>query len=363
MPAYKYTTSAGKKLWYSNFYYKDYNGKSVHKCKRGFATKKEAQDWERSFLEKSSKDPTITFSALLDNYLEDMRLRLKPTTMANKEAVYRSKIKPFFGEMKICDITPLTVRQWQNSLIEFRDEKGNAYSETYLKTLHVQLSCLMNYAVKYYNLSKNPCHSTGGIGNSNADEMKIWSREQFESFIRHEDIAEYHLAFNILFYTGMREGELLALTPDDIPRDEPVIHVSKTYAVVDGDAMLLTPKTPQSLRDIPIHQQLHDEIMEYIDSLFIKNDDLIFWFSKASLLKEFHSMAQKAGLEQIRIHDLRHSHVSMLIQMGIPLPEISKRLGHKSPSTTLRIYSHLIPGNERRIAVAIGRLIDSPENG
>ena len=156
MPAYKYFTKDGKTKWYANFYYDDWLGKRQHKCKRGFSTKKEAIEWERDFLAQGAKDPDILFSALIKNYMQDCSSRLKLTTLENKQYLIDMKLLPFFKDMKIGDITPIVIHRWQDAMINYRDEKGNPYSQTYLKTINNQMSAIMNYAVKYYKLRSNP---------------------------------------------------------------------------------------------------------------------------------------------------------------------------------------------------------------
>lgn len=362
MPAYKYETQDGKKLWYCSFHYIDWTGENKRKKKKGFSTKKEALEWEREFLDKTSENPEMLFSSLVYNYMKDCSSRFKPTTLENKQYIYNEKLLPYFGNMKICDITAIRVRKWQSELMDYKDEKGNPYSETYLKTIHTQLSAVMNYAVKYYGLKQNPCHSAGSIGKSKADEMSVWSRDQFETFIQYEKRSVYHLAFNLLFYSGIREGELLALTPEDICMDEPIIRITKSYAIVDGEEYFLTPKTIKSKRDVHLHQKLYDELLEYVQGAAIGYDERIFYFKKNGLYSEFKRILAKADLPPIRVHDLRHSHASMLIHMGVPITEISNRLGHDNPEITLRVYSHMYPGNARNISELINDLV-SGNNG
>ncbi|MDD2960025.1 MAG: site-specific integrase [Lachnospiraceae bacterium] len=356
MPAYKYQTKEGKNLWYCSFHYADWMGQNKRKKKMGFATRREALDWERTFLDKECKNPDILFSSLVENYMKDCDTHMKPTTLENKQYIYDLKLIPYFGKMKVSDITPLRVRTWQNELINYKDENGEAYSPTYLKSIHAQLSAILNYAVKYYNLPGNPCKATGSMGKGKAAEMKIWTRDQFEQFLPFEKKQGYHCAFNILFYSGVRASELLALTPEDVPRDRNVLRINKNFAVVKGVAMFLTPKTERSIREVSIHKSLHDEILQYIDDLCLDPEERIFYFTKSGLLKEFHNISEKAGLEQIRIHDLRHSHTSMLIDMNIPIIQISERLGHENVETTWKIYAHLYPGKAETVADKLGDL-------
>lgn len=353
MPAYKYTLKSGKVLWYANFYYTDWTGQKKHACKRGFKTQREAKEYERIFLDQQNTTSDILFSSLVENYLEDMRHRLKPTTMEQKEFIIERKLLPYFGHQKICDIDTIKIRKWQNELISHRQENGKPFSQTYLKTVNNQMSAIMNYAVRHYRLATNPCHAAGSIGRSNAGSMKIWNQEEYERFSKCIKKSAMRLAFDILFYTGMRSGELLALTePDILPTKK--ISVNKNYAKVDGEELFLEPKTPKANRTISIPDFLYDDIMNYISKLGgLCKTDRIFYFTKSALDKEIKVGAKAAGLDPIRVHDLRHSHASMLVDMGFPPLEIAERLGHESIKTTLDTYSHLYPEKDSTIA---GRL-------
>lgn len=343
MPAYKYKTKKGATRWYCSFHYRNWKGEDDRKKKMGFETKREALDWEKSFLNGLKQGPDILFSELYEKYIEDGDTRLKPTTMNIKRRVFEDKILPYFKDMKVCDITALHIRNWQNMLINYRDENGKPYSQTYLRSLHGKLSAMMNYAVNYYKLDSNPCKEAGTMGKAKSDEMSIWTRDQFECFIHFVTRPSYHCAFNVLFYGGLREGEMLALTASDIPRDKALINVNKNYAVVNGKKLILTPKTPKSKRVVSIHDQLHQELLSYIDQMHLGPNDRLFTFCKASFYMEFKKRTAEAGLPEIRIHDLRHSHASMLINMDIIPIQIADRLGHESVQTTLRVYAHLYP--------------------
>lgn len=354
MPAYKYTLKDGKTTrWYANFYYTDWTGEKKHACKRGFVTQREAKEYERNFLDQLGKSSDILFSNLVENYLDDMRHRLKVTTMAGKEYLITKKLVPYFGKLKVRDIDAITIRKWQNEIMTLTDDNGEPYSQTYIKTIHNQLSAIMNYAVKHYGLSQNPCRAAGSIGKSHAEEMNIWTQEQFETAIALEQKTAYKLAFNILFYSGIREGELLALTPADVlPTMQ--LDICKTFAVIKGEEIINTPKTIRSKRKVAIPQFLYDDINSYVDKLGgIAPNERIFMFTKSSLGREFKRITALAGLEPIRVHDLRHSHASMLINMGEELLEISRRLGHESVKTTSDTYGHLYPDKDIKLASRI----------
>lgn len=349
MPAYKYKTKTGGTKWYANFYYTDWKGVKQHKCKRGFSTRREAQEYERDFLNAEATDPDITFPSLVENFFIENENRLKPTTYANKKFLIAKHVLPYFKELKISEITPLTIHRWQNELIGYRDEEGNPYSPTYLRSINRQMSCLMNYAVRFYKLKSNPCRQTEGMGKEAAEEMHIWTQEQFQTFINGEEKPTFHLVFDILFYTGMRVGEMLALTPEDILETK-AIRINKNYQVVDGKEYFLTPKTENGARTITIPESLYNELRAYIRDLSIEPDERLFYFGRTAVEAEMKAVEKKTGLPHIRVHDLRHSHASMLIQMNYSLLAISKRLGHSSPEVTGKIYSHLYPGTDRDLA-------------
>lgn len=359
MPAYK---DKQRGTWYAAFYYKDWTGATKHTVKRGFATQREAKEYERLFLNQQSHGADILFENLVDNYLDDMKSRVKPTTMENKKEILLKKVVPYFGKMKIRDIDTICVRKWQSEIMEYRNDDGKPYSQTYLKTMHAQLSAALNYAVKHYGLDRNPCTIAGSIGKQRAEEMNFWTQEQFEEFASQIKKPAMKLAFDILFFTGIRSGELLALTASDILPDKK-IDINKNYAIVDDTELFLTPKTDKSCRKISIPDFLYDEIMEYIGNLYeYSPDERIFYFTKRALEHEIHRGADAASLPHIRVHDLRHSHASLLINMGFDIKEISERLGHESVKTTWDIYSHLYPDSDVELANKLNQIRRPSQN-
>ena len=288
--------------------------------------------------------------------MEDLATRLKPTTLETKRSIIEDKLLPYFKDMKICNIDELAVRRWQNELLDYRNNKGKPFSDTYLKTINNQLSAILNYAIVYYKLAKNPCRSVGSIGKSNADAMQIWTLDQFEQFIGYEKKAA-SLAFNVLFWSGIWEGELLALTRNDFIHsgtDKFRLNVNKNFEVVKGTQYILTPKTDLSNRCITIPQFLYYEAIHYFDSLYEPDpEERLFYFTKSYLLNEIKRVAKTAGLTPIRIHDLRHSHASLLIEMGFNILMVSQRLGHEKVETTWQTYAHLYPDKEKILAAQL----------
>ena len=321
----------------------------------GFRTKKEATAAMNKMADALKTGCTITFEALIQNYLADARVRRKVTTYYTAKTVIEKHILPYFARYQVQDITPLTIRQWQNGLL------GQGYQDTYLAAVNARLSAIFHFAITYYGLQRNPVKSAGKFGRRRTQEMRCWSYDQFKRFLAVIDAKveyPYYVAFNILFFAGLRKGELLALTPKDIDTDKGVIHVNKTYARIHRCDIIQSPKTPKSKRDVAIPRHLCHLLDGYCSRLLSPDQRLFFCFSKFGLLRAMQRFARKAGLEPIRIHDLRHSYASNLIALGVPILQISKQMGHESPAITLSVYAHLIDNQQNAAAQALDKLID-----
>ena len=337
--------------WNFKCYYTDSDGNRRQKKKEGFLTKKEAKASESEFLINCKKECHITFKKLTALYMADCEIRLKPTTYANKEQLINSKILPCFGNMKLDEINIADVRKWQNELISH--EKN--YSLTYLKSIHNQLSAILNYAVKYQGLNFNAAAKCGSMGKKNAEEMNFWTISEFNQFINHVDNITSKTAFYLLFFSGLREGELLALNISDFDFETNTVSVTKSFARVKGKEIIQTPKTAKSKRTVSLPGKIMEIISEYYKSV-IPNERL-FPLTKDHLLYELNKYCKISGVKKIRIHDLRHSYASMLIELGVTPLEIQERLGHENIQTTLNTYSHLYPNKQNETTKKIEKLI------
>lgn len=359
MPVYKKTTKAGKVSWYAIFYYRDWNGQRKQKKKEGFSTQREAKAYERDFLERRAATPSMTFATLVDIYLEDYRHRNRATTCNVTENIINTHILPAFKDLPINEISPATVRSWQNSLLS-----SGEYSEAYLKRVHVSLSSLLNFAVRYYNLPSNPARLAGSMGKDKPHEVSFWTLEQFRAFQEAIEGAEpYHTIF--IFYTGLRIGELLALTPGDIDTQAGTLAVTKTYKKLNGADVIQPPKTEKSRRVIVLPPFLVDTLQQYISTLYgIKDNQRIFEAVGTSAIgNNLRRYTAAAGLPLIRVHDLRHSHASLLIEQGFSPIAIRDRLGHEDIQTTLNTYGHLYPNKQEEIASRLEELGTQKEGG
>jgi integrase len=266
-------------------------------------------------------------------------------------------VLPFFENMRLLDIEPIHVRRWQNTLIT------QGYSETYLKTINNQLNAVLNYATRYYKLPNNPAKLCGSMGKKDADKMEFWTREEFLNFrekIKDKEMSE--VIFDLFFYAGMREGELLALTLEDFDFESRKVSINKSYSRRKGKDLIQAPKTPKSKRIITIPNFLCKEIEEFAKKRYdYRNDERLFPVTKYYLHHEMNRGSKLSGVKRIRIHDLRHSHVALLIEMNVPILLISERLGHDNPETTLRIYGHLYPNRHEEVALKLNLLEEKIE--
>ena len=337
--------------WYVQFRYTDWRGERQQKLKRGFATKKEAQAWEREFLMQKQADVNMSFESFVALYEKDVKPKLKLNTWLSKEHIIRTKILPYFKKRKLSEITARDVIDWQNEIRQHTKSSGESYSPDYLKNVHTQLSCIFNHAIKYYGLQINPAAKAGNMGSEQPKEMLFWTKEEYKKFADEMmDKPVSYYAFEMLYWCGIREGELLALTAGDFDFEKGTVTISKSYQRLHGEDIITTPKTKKSNRTIKMPQFLCEEMQDYIGMLYgYKKKDRIFPISKNYLHREMDRGSRAAGVKRIRIHDLRHSHISLLIDMGFSAVAIADRVGHESIEITYR-YAHLFPSKQTEMA-------------
>ena len=337
--------------WRVIYRYTDWKGERKQTQKRGFKTKREAKAWEHDQLTKQGADLDMKFKSFIELYTNDLKMRLKENTWATKEHIIRTKLLPYFANLKLSSITPQQIISWQNKLLSYRDEKGRPYSPVYLKTVHNQLSAVFNHAVKYYNLRENPCKKAGSMGKKKNREMEFWTKDEYLKFaetLKDKPLSFY--AFEMLYWCGIREGELLALTPSDFDFAKRTVSITKSYQRLKGQDLITTPKTEKSNRIITMPKFLAEEMQTYLNMLYgIGPDDRVFAVTKSYMYRELKRGAKEAGIKCIRVHDLRHSHVSLLIDMGFSATAIATRVGHESIDITYN-YAHLFPSKQTEMA-------------
>lgn len=284
----------------------------------------------------TSRTVEMTFREFFELYKRDKKPRIRENTWRTKEAIVTTKIMPYLGDLLMNEISNVAIIQWQNELMKIKDDRGQTYSPTYLRTIHAQLSSILNHVCRYYNLKTNVARDVGTMGKKEADEMLFWTQEEYETFIiAVKDKPQSYYAFEILYWCGLRMGELLALTKE---------------------------KFDFKRHTLKIDEFLNDEIKEYIESFYkLKPKDLIFNFSKSYLHHEMDRGSKKSQVKRIRIHDLRHSHVSLLIELGFSATAIADRVGHESIDITYR-YAHLFPSKQKEMADSLTQVRVKTQN-
>lgn len=301
-------------------------------------------------MEKQA-DINMTFESFVALYEKDIKPKLKMNTWLTKESIIQKKILPYFAKRKLSEIMAKDIIDWQNEIRGLTDSHGKPLSKTYLKTVHNQLSAIFNHAIRYYGLQINPAQRAGNMGAEERREMLFWTREEYTRFseaMMDKPISFY--AFEMLYWCGIREGELLALTPADFDFQKQTLRINKSYQRLNKQDVITTPKTPKSIRTIQMPQFLCEEMQDYLKMLYgAEPDTRIFPITKSYLHREMDRGCKETGVKRIRIHDLRHSHISLLIDMGFTALAIADRVGHESIDITYR-YAHLFPTRQIEMA-------------
>lgn len=343
--------------WFASARYKNWAGEAKRKMKRGFSTKREALEWEQQFIAQNNGNLEMTLKTFYELYKNNLQNRLRKNTWVMKDSIVQQKIFPYLGDKRICDIKPIDVLHWQNTIMDFRDENGMPYSPVYLKTIHNQLSAIFNHAVRFYALSDNPAAIAGNMGKEKAGEVLIWTTEEYQQFsaaIKDRPIT--FVAFEILYWCGLRLGELLALTLYDFDFERKILNVTKSYQRIGGEDMITPPKTEKSIRQVLMPDFLSEEIHQYISTLKnVSSNDRIFPFTKSYLHHEMRRGCAASGVKKIKIHGIRHSHISLLIDMGISVVAIADRVGHQNIDITYH-YAHLFPSTQQEVAVKLNNI-------
>lgn len=337
MPVYK---DEERGTWYVRCYYEDFTGKK----KQIFKLQREAKEWEADFLRKQKGSADMTFRSMYEIYIEDMRHRCRQSTIDGKKHVFEKLILPYFENKPINKITPKYIRAWQNEMI------AKDYSNSYLDRMQNMITALFNYAVDYFNLSENPCHKAGRMGKREV-VVNFWTNDEFDRIlVAMGDDPTAHVSFSLLYYSGIRFGKFLALTPKDFDFEKNTLDITKSLQRVKKQDVVTPPKTPKSIRNIIIPDFVMNEVKEYMSKLYeLKDTDRVFPFTKSYINNAMARACKKSGVKKIRIHDIRHSHASYLINLGCAPLLISERLGHEKVQVTLSTYSHLYPNKHQEV--------------
>jgi integrase len=344
-----------RNTWYFRIRKKNIHGDTKEITRRGFATKSEAKSEEaKELLREVEPTRFIKLDLLYKSYYNYSKSRLKERTLNIINNRVNTHILPHFKDKLIDKITTNDILKWQELL------NSKNYSYEYKSVLYTTFSTIINHAIKYHSLQKNVLKIVGNFKNHSdiKKEMQFFTKEEFDEFIQYENDIVYKTFFITLYYTGLRLGEALALTWKDYYNESLDIKKSLSNKVKDKPYIITTPKTKSSIRSVLLPKC---DIM-YLDKLkkhysnFDGFNDTWFIFGGVRPLSETSIRRHKIDAckktkskKEIRIHDFRHSHASLLISLGADILYISKRLGHSDIAETLNTYSHLYPSKQKEI--------------
>ena len=336
--------------WMARFYYTDWKGVRKQKKKRGFEKKKDAQAYETDFIAKSQQKPQMTLRTLSEEFLKDYKVRRSANSYKLAETNSRLHILPDLGDLSLEDITPLTIRTWQNKLKESGKAPGT------ISSINITLKTMFSFAVRFYGLTPNPFDKV--------EPLK--QPEPKKEFIEHPTWLKLYAVmtnkhdraiFSLMYWSGMRVGEVQGLSLKDINFDTNTVNINKQYS---SDRKEITElKTKGSRRVITIPDLCMDVVKDYITS-YLEPPMYPFAIKTARGLNEkLERYCAKAEIKRISVHVLRHSHASLLIKEGTAVNLIAERLGHTTPAVTLRVYAHVYENQDSELA---GKLNDIGNN-
>ncbi|HBA92102.1 MAG: hypothetical protein A2X24_05100 [Chloroflexi bacterium GWB2_54_36] len=339
----------------------------------GAQTKIECQQWIRKTLHTAderveSKDPTITVSEFMANWLDTARISLRPKTTLNYAWIIRQKINPLIGNLKLTDLNLIRVERFYTDLLN----KGNG--PRLVRHTHAVLHRALERAVRYDLLYKNPTHGAT-LPRYSPPEMKVLDEAQVNQFLMSARSSPYIALYHLAIVTGMRQGEIYGLTWDDLHWHTGELQVRRQAVSTSGGGWNFSePKTrfgtriiklgESTLRVLQAHKDRQQSQIFLAGSRWQKNN-LIFPsaagtpLNKSNMRKDFNRMLEAAGLPHIRFHDLRHTAASLMMNHQVPILVASRRLGHSKPSVTLDIYSHLYQESQNDVAKLLDELVTS----
>ena len=311
--------------------------------------------YEREYMMKMAGSCDMSFKILTEIYLKDMKKRQKETTWKENKHIIEHQLIPYFGNMPINEITPIIVRNWETEKII--DNYTSSTAGRYVG----YMSGIMNYAVRYLGLPVNPVRVAGPCqGKKEGREIRYWTQKTFEKFCEQlpDKDKEYKLIYELLFWTGCRRGEILGLRILDIKGKK--IEIRQNRVSMTGKKIAIqTPKTDSSVRDITVPAKIMGKLKRWIANLYEPEaGSLIFEnLIPGTVSQKFRDAQKKQGIEpRIRLHDLRHSHASLLINLGFSVQAVADRLGHINAEQVIKTYGHLYEQKRDEILEALEKL-------
>lgn len=344
-----------KKLWSVRFREIGTDGREHNARLSGFRTKREA---ERAYLERTqmierkryAKESTV-YDDVVAEYLRDREQDVKESVVYDLEHKIARHITPYFAGKDLARISERDIMDWRAALLQ----KG--MTKAYLQNVNSRLGSILRFASARYRID-NPMLRLKGVRNTDPKrEMRIWTPEQFSLAMQSVTNEGHRVLFRLLYATGCRKGEALALLVKDFDEVNKTINIYKslTNKVKGKSWSITTPKNQSSYRKVSLPDNIAELLQTYIKENNRKPDDYIFSsdgsrpFAQSPIERSLKDATAEAQLPPIRIHDLRHSHASLLISSGVSIVAVAKRLGHADITQTLNTYSHCLPSDDEMI--------------
>ncbi|WP_279013788.1 tyrosine-type recombinase/integrase [Thomasclavelia cocleata] len=323
----------------------------------------------------------MTLNELFIKYLEDIDLTHQDTTIDSICYRYNSHIREVFGNCKLEEITFIKVKKFQKNFLDgkFRTSSKKKYSVSYANIVVKLLKRLMTYAnlMRYVDMSIEEIRGFETIKDAvdknkfKEDRQIIWNLDEFNNFIKYVDDEKYEVLFNILFFCGLRKGEVLSLRWQNIDLLEETITINSTACKVSGVGQIVkSPKTVNSYRTIYINKSLKELILNYYvneKSVYNKNINNHFVFGGINMIsfttldRNFKKYKINSNSTDMNLHGFRHSHATMMLSITNDLYNVSKRLGHDSIEIT-ELYLHGSSKAQKELAIQLENAVENKKN-
>ena len=289
------------------------------------------------------KDPSkqdLLVGDLIREYLASLFNQNKDSSIYSKQKIYKVFVLPYFEDTKITDLTKETLYRWQDNLWKTKNPKtNNYYSNKYLINVRAFFRTFLAWCESRYGIPNRLAEVEKPKKRAPKTKMLIWRREDFDKFITVVDNPMYHAFFTLLFFTGRRKGEIFALTPADIKNETIIFDKSLTRKTFSNEPYSVTSTKTDKVQEVPICQVVQEELKNYKGE-----SPFLFGGGKPiadnTLRRVFQNYCKKAEVPIIRIHDLRHSFVSMLIHLGANFMIVAELIGD-TVEQVIKTYGHL----------------------
>lgn len=315
----------------------------------------------------TNSNPTLTelYEIWINTFCKNV---IKDYTVQGYAQRFRIYILPELGKLKLSEISTVICQQFLINLYNDgrergRSKKGNGLSYGTVKGIQRTLSVCMQKAVDEELINKNPC-SKVKLPNAEKPEMKTLKKEELTAFLEEAKKSDCYEFYYLELTTGLRLGEICALSWDDLDIENKTITVNKNVQRVNGEIVINTPKTKSSIRTI----KLCDECVNLLVALRKRQpNDAKYMFPSpltgemkdtAAVTRRLHRIQDRAGLPRIRFHDLRHSFATLSLEQGVDIKTVSHMLGHTDAGFTMNTYMHVTDSMQENVANTMGSLLD-----